>query len=132
MAWLVVALCIVGTLLVMANVPGALDGDSIQDWFFLGLVILVTLAFFGLLADFFQPIFWAATLAVIFHPSSHLTGIARALSGGSHNRPPSVPVEFKVQFVAAKSLGRVDLGCFVAVGPRPAFRDPSIRMVFGK
>jgi predicted PurR-regulated permease PerM len=35
---------------------------------FIGLLVLVTLAFFGLLADFFQPVFWAATLAVLFHP----------------------------------------------------------------
>jgi len=35
---------------------------------FIGLLIFVTLAFFALLIDFLQPVFWAATLAVIFHP----------------------------------------------------------------
>ncbi len=35
---------------------------------FIGLLTLVTIAFLALLADFFESIFWAATLAVIFHP----------------------------------------------------------------
>ncbi len=35
---------------------------------FIGLLLVVTLAFFGLLLEFLQPVFWAATLAVIFHP----------------------------------------------------------------
>lgn len=35
---------------------------------FIALLALVTLAFFALLLDFLQPIFWAAILAVIFHP----------------------------------------------------------------
>jgi len=41
---------------------------TMQNAAFIGLLTLVTLAFFGLLADFVQPIFWAATLAVLFHP----------------------------------------------------------------
>ena len=41
---------------------------SLQNASFIGLLTLVTLAFFGLLADFVQPIFWAATLAVLFRP----------------------------------------------------------------
>lgn len=41
---------------------------NLQTASFIGLLIMVTLAFFGLLADFFQPVFWAATLAVVFHP----------------------------------------------------------------
>jgi predicted PurR-regulated permease PerM len=41
---------------------------NIQNGAFIGLLTLVTLAFFGLLADFVQPIFWAATLGVIFFP----------------------------------------------------------------
>jgi len=35
---------------------------------FIGLLGLVTLAFVALLLDFLQPVFWAAILAVIFHP----------------------------------------------------------------
>lgn len=40
----------------------------LQNAFFIGLLVLVTLAFFGLLAEFFLPVFWAATFAVLFHP----------------------------------------------------------------
>ncbi len=40
----------------------------LQYSFFIGLVVLVTLAFMGLLSDFAQPIFWAATFGVVFHP----------------------------------------------------------------
>ncbi|MDP6436557.1 MAG: AI-2E family transporter [Gammaproteobacteria bacterium] len=42
---------------------------NLQNASFIGLLALVTLAFLGLLADFVQPIFWAATLAVLFHPA---------------------------------------------------------------
>ena len=41
---------------------------NFQTASFIGLLTLVTLAFFGLVADFLQPIFWAAILAVIFYP----------------------------------------------------------------
>lgn len=41
---------------------------NFQTASFIGLLTLVTLVFFGLVADFLQPIFWAAILAVIFHP----------------------------------------------------------------
>ena len=41
---------------------------NLQNTAFIVLLVAVTLAFFGLLADFAQPIFWAATLTVIFHP----------------------------------------------------------------
>lgn len=40
----------------------------LQNAFFLGLLMLVTVAFVGLLSDFLLPIFWAATFAVLFHP----------------------------------------------------------------
>ena len=43
---------------------------------FLILLVAVTLAFLALLADFAQPIFWAAALAVIFHPV-HVRILAR-------------------------------------------------------
>lgn len=36
--------------------------------FFFALLAAVTLAFFGLLSDFLQPLFWAAALAIIFLP----------------------------------------------------------------
>ncbi|MBS93993.1 MAG: AI-2E family transporter [Chromatiales bacterium] len=42
---------------------------NLQNASFIGLLALVTFAFFGLLADFVQPIFWAATLTVLFHPA---------------------------------------------------------------
>ncbi len=41
---------------------------NLQNASFIVLLAVVSLTFFGLLEDFFQPIFWAATLAVIFHP----------------------------------------------------------------
>jgi len=41
---------------------------NFQTASFIGLLTLVTLLFFGLVADFVQPIFWAAILAVIFYP----------------------------------------------------------------
>lgn len=40
----------------------------LQYSFFVGLVVVVTLAFLGLLSDFAQPIFWAATFGAVFHP----------------------------------------------------------------
>jgi len=39
-----------------------------QNAFFIGLLILVSAAFFGLLSGFFQPIFWAAIVGIIFLP----------------------------------------------------------------
>ena len=41
---------------------------KIQNIFFLGLVVLVTLAFLGLIWDFLQPVFWATVLATLFQP----------------------------------------------------------------
>lgn len=41
---------------------------SLQNAFFLSLLLLTTVAFFGLIQAFLQPIFWAAVLATIFHP----------------------------------------------------------------
>jgi len=40
----------------------------LQNAFFLVLLVAVSAAFLGLLTDFFQPIFWAATFAIIFYP----------------------------------------------------------------
>lgn len=41
---------------------------SMENGFFLALVILTTLAFFGLIATFLMPLFWAVVLAVVFQP----------------------------------------------------------------
>ena len=52
---------------------------NFQTASFIGLLTLVTLVFFGLVADFAQPIFWAAILAVIFYPANRrMQRIARA------------------------------------------------------
>jgi predicted PurR-regulated permease PerM len=40
----------------------------VQKSFFIGLLILVSVAFFAMLSGFFQPIFWAATVGIIFRP----------------------------------------------------------------
>jgi predicted PurR-regulated permease PerM len=40
----------------------------LQNAFFLGLLVIVTLSFFWLLQDFWLPIFWAAVFATLFHP----------------------------------------------------------------
>ena len=42
---------------------------SIQNAFFIGLLLITTAAFLGLLRNLFQPIFWAAVLATLFHPT---------------------------------------------------------------
>ena len=42
-----------------------------QNSFFIGLLILVSVAFIVLLSGFFQPIFWAVTVGVIFLPVQH-------------------------------------------------------------
>ncbi|MEM8599702.1 MAG: AI-2E family transporter, partial [Bacteroidota bacterium] len=55
---------------------------SIQHGAFLTLLVLVTLAFLGLLVGFLQPIFWAAVLAVLFYPFQwRLTRALRGRSG---------------------------------------------------
>ncbi|CAN5287990.1 AI-2E family transporter [soil metagenome] len=41
---------------------------KIASAFFLALLILVTLAFVGLLREFLEPVFWAAALAIVFYP----------------------------------------------------------------
>ena len=59
---------------------------NLQKVSFIALLTAVSLAFLGLLADFLQPVFWAATLAVLFHPVFtkllHLTRNRRALTAG--------------------------------------------------
>jgi predicted PurR-regulated permease PerM len=41
---------------------------QVQNFFFLGLVLLVSAAFLYLISGYFQPIFWAAILGVLFLP----------------------------------------------------------------
>jgi predicted PurR-regulated permease PerM len=50
-----------------------------QNSFFIGLLILVSVAFIVLLSGFFQPIFWAVTVGVIFLPVQHY--LERKLKG---------------------------------------------------
>jgi predicted PurR-regulated permease PerM len=50
------------------------DGTSMRNKtleyvFFLTLVLVATIAFVVLIQDFLQPLFWAAILAILFHPS---------------------------------------------------------------
>jgi predicted PurR-regulated permease PerM len=41
---------------------------TLQYAFLVGLVLLVTLVFVGIIQDFLLPLFWAAILATVFHP----------------------------------------------------------------
>ncbi|HEY7712561.1 MAG TPA: AI-2E family transporter [Candidatus Entotheonella sp.] len=41
---------------------------TLENAFFLTLVFLVTVAFMALIQGFMQALFWAATLAILFHP----------------------------------------------------------------
>ena len=51
---------------------------NIEKASFLGLLLLVTVAFVALLLDFFQPLFWATALAVIFFPvHKRIVGLVR-------------------------------------------------------
>lgn len=45
-----------------------LPKKAIEQLFFLALLLLVTLAFYDLIDDFFKAIFWAAVLALMFRP----------------------------------------------------------------
>ena len=50
-----------------------------QNAFFIGLLIVVSTGFLGLLSGFFQPIFWAATVGIMFLPVQHF--LERKLDG---------------------------------------------------
>lgn len=50
---------------------GAMSESKTQNAFFLGLLIVVTVGFLTLLSGFFQPIFWAATMGILFLPVQH-------------------------------------------------------------
>ncbi|NBC18611.1 MAG: AI-2E family transporter [Bacteroidetes bacterium] len=41
---------------------------TLQNGFFIVLIVLTTVAFLWLIQDFAQPVFWAAVLAIIFYP----------------------------------------------------------------
>jgi predicted PurR-regulated permease PerM len=41
---------------------------TLQQAFFLALLVLITLVFLQLIQDFLQPLFWATTFAILFHP----------------------------------------------------------------
>lgn len=56
------------TLLISLTPPHIMSSRTLQNAFFLSILLLTTLAFFGLIQSFLQPIFWAAVLATIFHP----------------------------------------------------------------
>lgn len=45
-----------------------LPGKTVDRAFFFLLLVVVTLAFYGLIADFMKPVFWALVLAVLFQP----------------------------------------------------------------
>jgi predicted PurR-regulated permease PerM len=45
-----------------------MPSHRLQNAFFLSLLALTTLAFFGLIQDFLLPVFWASVLATIFYP----------------------------------------------------------------
>lgn len=55
---------------------------SLQNAFFLTLLLLTTAVFFGLIRDLLQPIFWAAVLGTIFHPLYQWC--ERRMGGWSH------------------------------------------------
>jgi len=43
--------------------------QSLQRAFFLGLLLLATVAFLRLIGPFYKPIFWAVVLATLFYPT---------------------------------------------------------------
>jgi len=45
-----------------------MQSTTVQYAFFLALLLLVTVAFVGVIQDFLLPLFWAATLAIVFYP----------------------------------------------------------------
>jgi predicted PurR-regulated permease PerM len=44
---------------------------ALQKTFFLALLVVISAAFVFLLAEYFQPIFWAAILGILFRPVQH-------------------------------------------------------------
>ncbi len=64
------------------DAPTAMNERSLQNAFFLTLLLLTTAVFFGLIRDLLQPIFWAAVLGTIFHPLYQWC--ERRMGGWSH------------------------------------------------
>ena len=56
-------------------------GKHLENGFFLAALALVTAAFVLLLSDYLMPIFWAATLGVLFYP------VKRRIAGRLEGRP---------------------------------------------
>jgi len=52
--------------------------NNVERMFFLALVVAITIAFFWLIHDFLQPIFWAIALGIVVYPLH--TSIARRLA----------------------------------------------------
>ncbi len=48
--------------------PRPMTSQRLQSTFFLSLLVLTTIAFFGLIQDLLLPIFWATVLATLFYP----------------------------------------------------------------
>lgn len=48
-----------------------MSSGKMQNAFFIGLLLLVSVVFIGLLSGFFQPIFWAAIVGIFFLPVQH-------------------------------------------------------------
>jgi predicted PurR-regulated permease PerM len=48
-----------------------LNSQTLQTSFFIGLLLFVSAAFIALLSGFFEPVFWAITVGVIFLPLQH-------------------------------------------------------------
>ncbi|MDG2281680.1 MAG: AI-2E family transporter [Longimicrobiales bacterium] len=51
-----------------ATESSSVFAERIEKGFFLGLLLTFTLLLFSVLSGFFQPIFWAALMGVLFHP----------------------------------------------------------------
>jgi len=56
-------------------------GTALQNGFFVALLVLVTVAFVGLIFYFLMPVFWAVVLAVLFYPMYQ--GLVTRLRGHS-------------------------------------------------
>jgi len=48
-----------------------LNSQTLQNSFFIGLVLVVSVIFIALLSGYLEPIFWAVTVGVIFLPVQH-------------------------------------------------------------
>ena len=47
---------------------GLMRSPTVQYAFFVAFVLLVSVVFVGIIQDFLLPLFWAAMLAIVFHP----------------------------------------------------------------